>query len=119
MKVYAFILGRNLVNFKCSRMSNAIHHLVWCTVLYAQSPYTVWSIVYLNTAYQSLSQIDVFAPHFRFIPPNTGAYWTLHHMVMKQSYETPEIEVITVTPISTLLNGGSPGSGEGGSGTDL
>lgn len=37
--VFAFILAGNLVNFKCSGIGNYIHHLVWCTVHSAQSPY--------------------------------------------------------------------------------
>ena len=56
--VFAFILGRNLVNFKCSRISNYIHHLVLVYPASRSVSIRVWGIVYLNTAYQSLSQIN-------------------------------------------------------------
>ena len=65
--VFAFVLGRNLVNFKRSRISNYIHHLVWSWLPIVASPYSVWSIVYLIAAYQSLSQIDRML-HTFFMP---------------------------------------------------
>ena len=62
--VFAFVLGRNLVNFMRSRISNYIHHLVWSWLPSGASPYSVWSIVYLIAAYQSLSQINVMLHTF-------------------------------------------------------
>lgn len=65
--VTAFVLGRNLVNFKRSRISSYIHHPVWSWLPFVASPYSVWSIVYLIAAYQSLSQINAIL-HTFFVP---------------------------------------------------
>ena len=62
--VIAFVLGRNLVNFKRSRISNYIHRPVWSGMPVAALPYSVWSIVYLIAAYQSLSQINALLHTF-------------------------------------------------------
>ena len=65
--VFAFVLAGNLVNFKQSRISNYIHHPVWSWLPLVASPYSVWSIVYLIAAYQSLLQINAVL-HTFFMP---------------------------------------------------
>ena len=65
--VIAFVLAGNLVNFKQSRISNYIHHPVWRVLPVVASPYSVWSIVYLIAAYQSLLQINAIL-HTFFVP---------------------------------------------------
>lgn len=62
--VLAFVLAGNLVNFKRPRISNYIHHLVWSWLPSGASSYSVWSIVYLDTAYQSLLQINALLHTF-------------------------------------------------------
>lgn len=67
--VFAFVLAGNLVNFKCPRISSYIHHPVWSGLPLVASPYSVWSIVYLDMAYQSLLQINGML-HTFFMPIN-------------------------------------------------
>ena len=65
--VIAFVLAGNLVNFKQSRISKYTHHLVWRVLPVVAIPYSVWSIVYLIAAYQSLLQINAVL-HTFFLP---------------------------------------------------
>jgi len=74
--VFAFILAGNLVNFKCSGIGNYVHHLVWRVMPAVALPYSVWGIVYLNTAYQSLLQINEMLHTFLYSLATTfGALW--------------------------------------------
>ena len=55
MKVFSLLsLDRNLVNFTRTGVGNYIHHLVWCTVHSAQSPYGCGVLFICSWAYQSL-----------------------------------------------------------------